>query len=186
MLRPVPGGTIDDDLSDALTYDIYGVPTSLLILLVLTAAVALPLRRTRIGLSMLAVGSAEGAAFMTGTRVALAKLTAYGIAGVFAALAGIYAAMVTQTGDPGIAPAYTLNSIAAVVLGGVPLSGGIGSPIGALVGALILKTVSSVMFFSGLPPLAQPLFEGLVLAIAIFIGAFGVLRLRSRLEAYDR
>ena len=186
LLRPVPGGTIDDDLSDALTYDIYGVPTSLLILLVLTAAVALPLRRTRIGLSMLAVGSAEGAAFMTGTRVALAKLTAYGIAGVFAALAGIYAAMVTQTGDPGIAPAYTLNSIAAVVLGGVPLSGGIGSPIGALVGALILKTVSSVMFFSGLPPLAQPFFEGLVLAIAIFIGAFGVLRLRSRLEAYDR
>jgi len=186
LLRPVPGGTIDDDLSDLLTYDIYGVPTSLVILLVLTVAVTLPLRRTRIGLSMYAVGSAEGAAFLTGTRVAAAKLTAYALAGVFSALAGLYVAMVTQTGDAGIAPAYTLNSIAAVVLGGVPLAGGLGSPVGALVGALILKTVSSVMFFSGLPPLAQPFFEGLVLAIAIFIGAIGVLRLRSRLDAYQR
>ena len=186
LLRPVPGGTIDDDLSDLLTYDIYGVPTSLVILLVLTVAVTLPLRRTRIGLSMYAVGSAEGAAFLTGTRVAAAKLTAYALAGEFSALAGLYVAMVTQTGDAGIAPAYTLNSIAAVVLGGVPLAGGLGSPVGALVGALILKTVSSVMFFSGLPPLAQPFFEGLVLAIAIFIGAIGVLRLRSRLDAYQR
>lgn len=186
LLRPVPGGTIDDDLSDAMTYDIAGVPTSLVILLVLTVAVTLPLRRTRMGLSMYAVGSAEGAAFLTGTRVAAAKLTAYALGGVFASLAGLYVAMVTQTGDAGIAPAYTLNSIAAVVLGGVPLNGGLGSPIGAVVGALILKTVSSVMFFSGLPPLAQPFFEGLVLAVAIFIGAAGMLRLRSRLEAYER
>jgi len=186
LLRPVPGGTIDDDLSDLATYDIHGVPTSLVILVVLTAAVALPLRRTRIGLSMYAVGSAEGAAFLTGARVAGAKLTAYALGGVFAALGGLYVAMVTQTGDAGIAPAYTLNSIAAVVLGGVSLNGGVGSPIGAVVGALILKTVSSLMFFSGLPPLAQPFFEGLVLAVAIFIGAAGVFRLRSRLDAYKR
>jgi ribose transport system permease protein len=186
LLRPVPGGEIDDALSDLLTYDIAGVPTSLAILVVLTLVATWPLRRTRLGLSLYAVGSAEAAAFLTGTQVARAKLAAYALAGVFSALAGIYVAMVTQTGDAGIAPSYTLNSIAAVVLGGVPLSGGLGSPVGAVVGALILKTVSSVMFFSGLPPLAQPFFEGLVLAIAIFIGAVGVLRLRSRLEAYDR
>jgi ribose/xylose/arabinose/galactoside ABC-type transport system permease subunit len=186
LLRPLPGGTIDDSLSDALTYDIAGVPTSLVILLALTIAVTLPLRRTRIGLAMCAVGSAEAAAFLTGTRVAAARLVAYALGGVFASLAGLYVAMVTQTGDAGVAPAYTLNSIAAVVLGGVPLSGGLGAPVGAVAGALILKTVSSLMFFSGLPPLAQPFFEGLVLAIAIFIGAAGMLRLRSRLEAYER
>jgi len=186
LLRPLPGGTIDDGLSDALTYDIAGVPTSLVILLALTIVVTLPLRRTRIGLSMCAVGSAEAAAFLTGTRVAAARLVAYALGGVFASLAGLYVAMVTQTGDAGVAPAYTLNSIAAVVLGGVPLSGGLGAPVGAVAGALILKTVSSLMFFSGLPPLAQPFFEGLVLAIAIFIGAAGMLRLRSRLEAYER
>lgn len=186
LLRPVPGGTIDDALSDMMTYDIHGVPTALVILVLLTAAVTWPLRRTRLGLSMYAVGSAEGAAFLTGTRVAAAKLAAYMLGGVFASLAGLYVAMVTQTGDAGIAPAYTLNSIAAVVLGGVPLSGGLGSPVGAVVGAFILKTVSSAMFFSGLPPLAQPFFEGLVLAVAILIGAAGVFRMRSRLEAYER
>lgn len=186
LLRPVPGGSVSDALSDAMTYDVGGVPTSLAVLLLLTAAVMLPLRRTRLGLSMHAVGSAEGAAFLTGTRVAPARLAAYTCGGVFAALTGLYVALVTQTGDAGIAPAYTLNSIAAVVLGGVPLTGGIGSPLGAVVGAMILKTVASVMFFSGLPPLAQPFFEGLVLAAAIFIGAAGMLRRRSRLEAYER
>jgi ribose transport system permease protein len=185
LLRPVPGGEIDDALSDAMTYDIYGAPTALVLLIVITAAVTLPLRRTRLGLSMYAVGSAEGAAFLTGARVSAAKLTAYTMGGVFGALTGLYVAMVTQTGDANIAPAYTLNSIAAVVLGGVPLSGGLGSPVGAVIGALILKTVSSAMFFSGLPPLAQPFFEGLVLAAAIFIGAAGRLRMHSRLEAYD-
>jgi ribose/xylose/arabinose/galactoside ABC-type transport system permease subunit len=186
LLRPLPGGSIDDALSDRMTYDIHGVPTSLVILLAVTAIVTWPLRRTRLGLSMYAVGSAEAAAFLAGTRVATAKLVAYAMGGVFAALTGLYVAMVTETGDAGIAPAYTLNSIAAVVLGGVPLSGGIGSPAGALIGALILKTVSSAMFFSGLPPLAQPFFEGLVLAIAILIGAVGIVRMRSRLEVFDR
>ena len=82
----------------------------------------------------------------------------------------------TLTGDPNIGPSYTLNSIAAVVLGGVALSGGVGSPVGAVIGALILKTISSLMFFSGLPPLAQPFFEGLILATAIALGALGVFR----------
>jgi ribose transport system permease protein len=186
LLRPLPGGEIDDALSDALTYDIHGIPTSLVALIVLTAAITLPLRRSRLGLSMYAIGSAENAAFLSGARVAQAKLAAYTLGGVFAAFAGLYMAMVTQTGDSGIAPSYTLNSIAAVVLGGVPLTGGLGSPVGAVVGAFILKTVSSAMFFSGLPPLSQPFFEGLVLAVAIFIGAAGRLRAHSRLVAYQQ
>jgi len=72
----------------------------------------------------------------------------------------------------------------AVVLGGIALSGGVGSPLGAVVGALILKTISSLMFFSGLPPLAQPFFEGLVLALAIVLGAFGMINVRNRLELF--
>jgi ribose transport system permease protein len=92
--------------------------------------------------------------------------------------------MVTLTGDPNIGPPYTLNSIAAVVLGGVALSGGVGSPLGVALGAFILKTISGLMFFSGLPPLAQPFFEGAILAIAIALGALGMLRVRSRLERF--
>jgi len=184
MLRPTPGGSIDENLSDALTYDIYGVPTSALLLVVALLVLNIPLRRSLLGLTMYAIGSSEQAAAMTGVRVDRVKLAAYGASGIFSALAGLYVSMVTLTGDPAIGPAYTLNSIAAVVLGGIALSGGVGSPVGAVAGALILKTISSLMFFSGLPPLAQPFFEGLVLAVAIALGALGVFRIRNRLELF--
>ena len=184
LLRPTPGGSIDETLSDALTYDFHGVPASAILLAVVLLALYVPLRRSPLGLRMYAIGSSEQSAYMTGVRVGQVKLLAYGASGVFAALTGLYVSMVTLTGDPGIGPAYTLNSIAAVVLGGVALSGGVGSPLGAVVGALILKTISSLMFFSGLPPLAQPFFEGLVLAVAIALGAFGVFHVRNRLELF--
>lgn len=182
LLRPTPGGAVNEDLSDALTYDVHGVPTSAILLVVGLVALSLALRRTLLGLTLYAVGSSELSAYMTGVRVARVKLAAYAISGFFAALAGLYVSMVTLTGDPNIGPSYTLNSIAAVVLGGVSLGGGVGSPLGAVVGSLILKTISSLMFFSGLPPLAQPFFEGLVLAAAIALGALGVFRVRSRLD----
>jgi ribose transport system permease protein len=184
LLRPTPGGSVDEALSDALTYDIHGVPASAIMLLVVLLVLHILLRRSPLGLAMYAVGSSEQSAYMTGVRVTRAKLAAYGASGTFAALAGLYVSMVTLTGDPGIGPAYTLNSIAAVVLGGIALSGGVGSPLGAVVGALILKTISSLMFFSGLPPLAQPFFEGLVLALAIVLGAFGMINVRNRLELF--
>lgn len=182
--RPTPGGSINESLSDALTYDIHGVPTSAILLVVVLLVLDIPLRRSLLGLTMYAIGSSEQAAAMTGVRVGRVKLAAYATSGIFSALAGLYVSMVTLTGDPGIGPAYTLNSIAAVVLGGVALSGGVGNPLGAVVGALILKTISSLMFFSGLPPLAQPFFEGLVLAAAIALGALGLLRIHNRLELF--
>ncbi len=183
-MRPIPGGSINESLSDALTYDIHGVPTSALLIVVVLLMLDIPLRRSLLGLTMYAIGSSEQAAAMTGVRVGRVKLAAYATSGIFSALAGLYVSMVTLTGDPGIGPAYTLNSIAAVVLGGVALSGGVGNPLGAVVGALILKTISSLMFFSGLPPLAQPFFEGLVLAAAIALGALGLLRIHNRLELF--
>ncbi len=184
LLRPTPGGDIDEALSDALTYDVFKVPTSLILIVATVMLLAVPLRRTRFGMSLYAIGSAREAAVMTGIRVPAATLAAYAIGGFFAALAGLYISMVTQTGDPNIGPAYTLNSIAAVVIGGVALSGGVGTPLGAVLGAFTLKTISALMFFSGLPPLAQPFFEGAILAIAIVLGALGMLRVRSRLERF--
>jgi ribose transport system permease protein len=184
LLRPTPGGAIDDAVSDALTYDLFKVPTSLILIVLVVLLLAVPLRRTRFGIGLYAIGSARDAAVMTGIRVPAVTLAAYAIGGCFAALAGLYISMVTLTGDPNIGPAYTLNSIAAVVIGGVALSGGVGSPLGAVLGAFTLKTISALMFFSGLPPLAQPFFEGAILAVAIMLGALGMLRVRSRLERF--
>ena len=58
--------------------------------------------------------------------------------------------------------------------------------LGATIGAFILRTISALMFFSGLPPLAQPFFEGLILATAIAVGGADVLRMRNHLERLER
>ena len=186
LLRPTPGGEIDGDLADALTYDVFGIPTTMIVLAGLLALLWLPMRRTGIGLSMYAVGSNETGAMQSGVNVRRTKLAAYAMAGLFAGIAGSFVGFMTFSGDANIGPSYTLNSLAAVVLGGVLLRGGAGTLLGAVIGAFILKTISALMFFSGLPPLAQPFFEGLILATAIALGGADVFRLNNRLEVLER
>ncbi|MDM9645690.1 ABC transporter permease [Rhizobium sp. S163] len=184
FLRPTPGGDVNSDLSDALTYSIAGVPTSLILIVVVLVAFALILRFTAFGLSLYGLGSSEHSAQLTGISLLRMRIAAHALGGLCAGMAGFYVSMVTLTGDAGIGPTYTLNSIAAIVLGGVSLSGGIGGPFGVVVGALLLKTVAALMFFSGLPPLAQPFFEGLILALAIALGSLGILKVRNRLKLF--
>jgi len=186
LLRPTPGGTINYDFADAMTLDIAGIPTAIIICAVLLIGFWIPLRRSGLGRAFYAIGSSEQAAFQSGISVNTVRIFAFAMGGTFAGLAGSYFSYVTATGDAGIAANFTLNSIAAVVLGGVAQSGGVGSLVGALLGACILKTISSLMFFSGLPPLAQPLIEGVVLAGAIAIGSSEVLRMKNRLQVFDR
>ncbi len=78
--------------------------------------------------------------------------------------------------------AYTLFSIASVVLGGVSLMGGKGSAIGAIFGALAFRTIGDLLFVFDFDPLWQPLFQGVVLLLAVCLSAFGLLRIRNRLE----
>lgn len=185
LWRPIPGGKISERLSDLTTYDAFGLPVSLILGLSLTAALSLVLRKTPYGLALYAIGSSEASARLTGVRVGLVKLLAYVQGGFFGALCGLYVGMITLSGDPGIAGSYTIHSVAAVVLGGVALTGGVGGPLNALVGALALKTIAALMFFSGVPPLAQPFFEGMILAGAIALGALSALRAKSRLRVFD-
>ena len=184
LLRPTPGGAVNYDLADAMTLDVLGIPPALVITAVVVFAFWLPFRRTGLGLGLYALGSSEQAAFQSGIDTRLVRLAAFTLAGVFAGLAGLFYSFVTTTGDAGIGPGFTLNSIAAVVLGGVLLRGGVGSLVGALAGAFILKTIASLLFFSGIPSLAQPLFEGLILAGAIAFGGADVLRARYKLEVF--
>ncbi|MBL4767522.1 MAG: ABC transporter permease [Rhodobacteraceae bacterium] len=186
LLRPAPGGQIDYDFADAMTLDLLGIPTALIITAAIIGLIWVPLRRTGLGLGLYAVGSSEQAAFQSGMPVAKIRLASFALGGFFAGLAGLYFSFVTTTGDASIGPNFTLNSIAAVVLGGVLLRGGVGTLTGAIAGAFILKTIGALMFFSGLPPLAQPFFEGLILAGAIAIGSADVLRVKNRLEVFGR
>jgi ribose transport system permease protein len=207
FLRPKPGGKIDEDLSWALTNSLgdfaetYGLfdggkapwfqpvawlPMAAILLVLVVAVIWLPLRRTVTGRSIYAIGSAEGAAYMSGLPIARAKLAAFTLAGLLAGIGGLFLAIQTSSGNADLpqAGAYTLNSIAAVVIGGTSLLGGAGSAVGSLFGALVLRVISFYFRIFDVAPLLQPLVEGLVLLAAVSLGALSVLRVKNTLELF--
>ena len=204
FLRPAPGGEVDLDASDMFTSDLGflvprgwrgipylgAIPISLILLAAVLLLVWLPFRRSILGRGVYAVGSSEGSAYLSGVPVRASKIAAYTLAGLLAAISGLFVAFLTGSGDAKAAQAgiYTLNSIAAVVIGGNPLTGGIGGLVGPMLGAMVLRTISDDAGDHHLRhagrPLVQPLFEGLVLLAAVTFGAARVLRARNRLDLF--
>jgi ribose transport system permease protein len=186
-LRPVPGGDVHAGLADALTGATPGgVPAMLLVLLGVVLLVWLPYRRSVLGRAALAIGSAEGAAYMSGVPIGRAKLLAYTLAGLLAGIGGLLLTFVTYSGEASsaIGGTYTLNSIASVVIGGTSLAGGAGSAIGSIFGAFVLRTIGDLLFVFDMEPLWQPLFQGVILLVAVSLGALRLLRMTDRLELF--
>lgn len=186
-LRPQPGGSVNGDLADFLTDAVLErVPTMMLVLLAAVLFVWVPFARSVTGRACYAAGSAEGAAFMSGVPLARAKLAAYTLSGLLAATGGLLLTFITFSGEASapIGGTYTLNSIAAVVIGGTSLYGGAGGAIGSVFGAFVLRTIEDLLFVFDMPPLWQPLFQGVILLLAVSFGAIGVLRIRNRLDLF--
>jgi ribose transport system permease protein len=184
-VRSRPGGYVPLDRADLLT-DLYRdkVPKALFLLAILVVIWTL-FRRTSLSNRIIAIGSNQGAAYMSGIDVVRTKILAYTIAGFTSAAAGVFLTAQTASGDANAGTVYTLNSIAAVVLGGASLAGGVGSFIGTIAGAYVLAIIPSVLFFFDFykqRPLSQDLYKGLILLAAVAIGAVGILRTRNRLE----
>jgi ribose transport system permease protein len=185
MLRPFPGGSVNEDLADALTGRLFGVvPASLVTLVAVVLVVWIPFRRSVTGRAAYAAGSSDVAAYMSGVPIRRAKFMAYTLGGLLASIGGLFLTFFTYTGEAALASgnAYTLFSIAAVVLGGVALFGGKGSAIGAIFGAFAFRTIGDLLFVFDFDPLWQPLFQGVVLLVAVSIGAFALFRVKNRLE----
>jgi len=183
--RPFPCGSVNEDLADALTGKLFGVvPASLVALLAVVLVVWVPFSRSVLGRAAYAAGSSETAAYMSGVPIGRAKFAAYVLSGLLASIGGLFLTFFTYTGEAAFASgnAYTLFSIAAVVLGGVSLFGGRGSVIGAIFGALAFRTIGDLLFVFDFDPLWQPLFQGVVLLAAVSFGAFTLFRVRNRLE----
>jgi len=185
LLRPFPGGSVNEDLADAMTGRVFDVvPASLVVLFAIVLLIWVPFSRSVLGRAAYAVGSSETAAYMSGVPIRRGKFAAYTLAGLLAAIGGLFLTFFTYTGDAAYASgnAYTLFSIAAVVLGGVSLFGGKGSAIGAIFCALAFRTIGDLLFVFDFDPLWQPLFQGVILLIAVSLGAFALFRVRNRLE----
>ncbi|MCO6381800.1 ABC transporter permease [Oceanicola sp. 502str15] len=155
-----------------------GVPRSLVFLLVLVAIVWLPIRRSRTGLSLYAVGSDALAAFRSGVNVGRTRIVAYALAGVFAAMGGLSLTLSTGIGEPIPGP-YLLASVAAVVLGGVVLGGGKGGLLGPLIAVFILRLVRMDLTLLSVDPNVSAIIEGTIMVVVVMIG--GLLAARGKL-----
>ena len=188
-LRPQPGSSdsFNSDIADFMTGQLPGgVPVSLVALVVIVLVVWIPFRRSETGRAVYATGSSEVAAYMSGVAIRRAKFVAYTLSGLLSALGGLYVSFITYSGEASFANGgtYTLYSIAAVVLGGVSLFGGTGSAIGAIFGALAFRTIGDLLFVFDLEPLWQPLFQGVILLVAVSLGALQLLKVSDRLELF--
>jgi ribose transport system permease protein len=163
LILPRPGGAIPVWFSDLLA----GNTPAALILLVLVALLWKLYLATPLGLSLYAAGENPVGAYRAGVPVDGARIAAYALSGLLSTLAGLFIAAQTGSGDPVIGNAFTLNSIAAAVLGGVGFLGGRGTMRGAIAGSLLLSVMINVMFFLGFPPVAQYVAQGLIIIGAV-------------------
>jgi ribose transport system permease protein len=155
------------------------IPKALIVLAVCLAIVWIPLRRSRLGLSLYAIGSDELAAYRSGVAVAQTKIAAYAFGGLFAAMGGLSLTMSTGIGAPIPGP-YLLASVAAVVLGGVALGGGKGGLFGPVIAVLILRLVRTDLTLLAVDPNVTTIIEGLIMVAVVMLGAFIAMRGRAR------
>jgi len=169
LLLPQPAGLQPSSGTSLLSYltdDVAGVPVSLLVVLVVALAWVV-LRRSRLGTSMIAVGSDVGAAAYTGVNVGRTRVLVFALAGAMYGLAGIAVTSQTSGGDPQLGAGYLLGAFAAVVVGGVRLGGGFGSVIGVILGAMALTVSVNVLLALGFGTYWTTIVRGLFLIVAI-------------------
>lgn len=153
------------------------LPKSFVVLVACVLIVWLPLRRSRLGLSIYAIGSDQQAAYRSGVPVGLTRIAAYALAGLFAALGGLSITLSTGIGEPIPGP-YLLASVAAVVLGGVALTGGVGGILGPIIAVFILRTLRLDLTLLSVDPNVTTIVEGAIMVAVVMAG--GLLAMRGR------
>lgn len=162
------------DAVNVLGGDIGGVvPAPVLVLVVAGVVAAFVLNKTTWGRAMYAVGGNIEAARLAGIPVRKVQVLVFTLSGTFAALAGLVLAARLHSAQPQAASGYELDAIAAVVIGGASLAGGVGRISGTLIGALLLAVIRNGLNILNVPSFWQQVVIGLVIAIAV---AMDVLR----------
>jgi ribose/xylose/arabinose/galactoside ABC-type transport system permease subunit len=146
-----------------------GIPIPIGILLVVAACSYVLLRNTRLGRHIYAVGGNENAARASGLNVAAIKTFAYTTCGALAGLAGVIQAARITTGQPNAGVAYELDAIAAGVIGGTSLSGGVGGVGGTLLGALLMGVINNGLDLLNVSSYYQQIVKGIIIVGAVWL-----------------
>jgi len=145
------------------------LPAGVWLAIALAVLMAVVMRQTVFGRYIFAIGSNEIAARLSGIRVRLHKVFIYSLAGLFFGIAGLMQLSRLTQGDPTVAIGLELDVIAAVVIGGASLSGGSGSILGSMIGALIMAVLRNGSNQSGWPTYMQEIIIGIVIIIAVAV-----------------
>lgn len=144
-----------------------GVPHELIIAAVLLAFAWFLQTRTTFGRALKAVGAGELAAVSSGLNVNKIKILAFAISGLFAAIAGLMFSVKLSGGDANLANGFLILAIVAVLVGGTPLTGGVGGVMNTLVGTLIVVVIRSAMVYLQVDATMQQMVFGVILIVAI-------------------
>ena len=184
MVLPSPGGGTSPGFRYIFTGSETGVGVnywpSIAALVVPMALLAAWMTRTRRGLSLYALGSDDNAAYLSGVSIKRAKVVSYTVGGGFAGLAGLAMTALANSGDPRFINALNglLNSLAAVVLGGIVLGGGVGSVVGAVAAGIILFTLNPILTAMGVDPNTAQVVRGVLIVVVMMVA--GLLQWRRR------
>jgi ribose transport system permease protein len=176
FVMPTPGGGTDPAFQELLLGAGTQFWPALVALAVPGVAVWLLLRHTRTGLGIHALGDAPQAAFLAGVSALRTKVVAYAVGGLLCALGGLATTAFTGGGDPRATAGMTatLTSVAAIVLGGIALSGGVGGMLGPAVAVWSLYLIPAIMLARGVDPAYGEAVKGVVIVLVVLVG--GLLR----------
>jgi ribose transport system permease protein len=149
--------------------EIWGVPVPVLIWLASGAVLLWTLTQTRFGRNIFALGGNRDAAILAGIRVRWVEFMAFGLAGMFAALAGILYASRMDAAQPSVGEGWLMGAITAAILGGTSLRGGQGSIVGTMLGALLLAVLASGTVMMNVSGFWQRVIVGCVVLIAVLV-----------------
>ncbi len=158
---------------------LFPLPQGVWIALVLAILMSVVMRQTIFGRYIFAIGSNEATARLCGIRVSLQKVLIYSMAGLFFGCSGLMQLTRLTQGDPSGAVGLELDMIAAVVIGGASLSGGSGSILGSIIGALIIQFLRNGSSLMNWPTFTQEIIIGAVIILAVGLDRFRQQRMRA-------
>jgi ribose transport system permease protein len=172
-----PTGADVNTFYDVTDGNLAGVPVAVIYLLVLAAILSLVLHHTAFGRHVFALGGNEKAAALTGISVDRVKIAVYIISSLSAGFAGILMVGWLGSAPANLATGYELTIIAAAVIGGANLTGGVGGPAGAVVGALLIEVIRNGLVLAGINAYWQIVLVGGIIILAVLVDRLRTLRM---------
>ena len=148
---------------------ILGLYVIIWITILLVGLMVLVQKKTRFGYNVYSIGGSENVANVSGIKVVKTRIWVYALAGLFAAVAGVAIACMTNSGSPSVGVEYSFNAMAAVVIGGTSMAGGKGGILGTVFGTVLLRVLASGLSLMGIPATWQKALIGVVIVTMIVV-----------------